>query len=286
MTEAHHLNAVVERGESLQVITEEYSRDAMTDLLKRSPEAIALAPAGALDASKLLTEFNRVSRRLLKTARTSSAQCYRWRPGREERLQFCGEIKDERTAPQQIEKLTKMLVGSVLVLVWHELNQLRTVNYDQLLESALAEATVDSHVAVAEPAESSDRKQLRNAREGLLARVPSFTSEDLASGGDSTSDNASQYALDLRNRGAVFGVRFGRAWRYPKFQFDARRRPFDEMKQVLEALSPDPKGWDRLQWFLTPHEKLGGKTPLQVWKPDRQEVIEAANTERWHGGRD
>lgn len=295
MTEAHYLNAVVERGRSLQLITEEYSRDAMASLLKRSPEAIALAPAGVLDASRLLTKFKQVSHLLIETPRASQAlswYCYRWQPRRDEPIQFCGVLKDEQKVPQQIEELAQALVGSIIIIVLQErigsrnLSRRVTVNHDQLIESVLAEATVDSNVAVTAAAESRDRGQMRTAREELLARVPSFTSEDLAAGGDSISDNPSQYALDLRNSGKVFGVRFGRVWHYPKFQFDAKRRPFVEMRQVLEALSPDPKGWDRLQWFIAPHEILKGKTPLQVWKSDRQGVIEAASTERWHGRRD
>jgi hypothetical protein len=55
------------------------------------------------------------------------------------------------------------------------------------------------------------------------------------------------------------------------------------MKSVLAALTPDQQGWDRLQWFLEPHESLRGRTPIEVWKTDRNKVIEAANTERWDG---
>jgi len=92
-----------------------------------------------------------------------------------------------------------------------------------------------------------------------------------------------ELAADQRGSGKLFGVRWGREWRYPKFQFDSGRQLYPEMKSVLSALSPDQQGWDRLQWFLHPHERLNGRTPLQVWKSDRQKVIEAAHSERWDG---
>jgi hypothetical protein len=86
--------------------------------------------------------------------------------------------------------------------------------------------------------------------------------------------------------GKLFGVRFGREWHYPAFQFDRTQKPieiFDEVKPLLAALSPDERGWDRLQWFLQPHEALNGLTPLEVWRKDRASVVAAAGTERWNG---
>jgi len=55
------------------------------------------------------------------------------------------------------------------------------------------------------------------------------------------------------------------------------------MKAVLAALAPDAQGWDRLHWFLAPHETLEGKMPLDLWKKSPLKVIEAAHTERWDG---
>jgi hypothetical protein len=75
----------------------------------------------------------------------------------------------------------------------------------------------------------------------------------------------------------------GASWLYPKFQFDEHRHVLPQMKPILSALSPDPRGWDRLQWFLEPHEVLRGRRPLDVWTSDRDKVIEAANRERWNG---
>jgi hypothetical protein len=70
--------------------------------------------------------------------------------------------------------------------------------------------------------------------------------------------------------------------RYPRFQFSDTGLPHAEMKVILAAL-PDERGWDRLQWFLTPHAVLGGRTPLEEWSVDRGNVVAAAQTERWEG---
>ncbi len=130
---------------------------------------------------------------------------------------------------------------------------------------------------------ASDREMLIRIRKEMLDTVGSYTSEDLAAAAASITSNPSQFAADQRSTGRLFGVRFGQAWHYPKFQFDSKRNTIPEMKDVLTALSPDPQGWDRLQWFLEPHERLKGRTPLEVWKADRKKVIEAAQTERWNG---
>jgi hypothetical protein len=132
--------------------------------------------------------------------------------------------------------------------------------------------------------EASDRDELIRIRKEMLEQIGgTFSSEDVALAAQSTTTNSSQLAADQRGSGKLFGVRWGREWRYPRFQFDDRRQLYPQMREVLSALSPDNPGWDRLQWFLQPHEKLKGRTPLQVWNSDRRKVIEAANTERWNG---
>jgi hypothetical protein len=159
---------------------------------------------------------------------------------------------------------------------------------DQIRKYLDTAFTYHSHVALKRAArandeESSDREAQIRVRREMLTQVGSYSSEDLAAAASSTTSNASQFAADQRGLGKFFGVRFGQAWHYPKFQFDAKRQAIPEMKQVLAALSPDEQGWDRLQWFLEPHEKLKGLTPLEIWKTDRKKVIEAANAERWNG---
>lgn len=296
MSEPQYLNAIVERGKSFRVLTEEYSRDAAEELMSHAPEAIALAPAGAVDATHLIAQ--------LKAFRGKSSIRYRshghrwncyWRDLNEQSSHYCGVFENEPHLREKFEELSRQSTLTVLLLICVESaldkifaaacsqdlpsddpwRAILTTNYDAPLERAfhLQDST-------------SERTLLRDARKELLSKVATFTSEELASAAGSISNNASQYALDLRSRGKVFGVRFGRTWHYPRFQFDAERRALPEMKVVLDALSPDPQGWDRLQWFVTPHERLTGRSPLQIWDTDRNKVIEAAQTELWHGRRD
>ena len=96
--------------------------------------------------------------------------------------------------------------------------------------------------------------------------------------------NPSQFAADMRKANRIFAVRFGRDWRYPRFQFNHGSRPlepFPEMRDVLTALAPDKRGWDRLQWFVEPNSALNGRIPLEVWSEDRSKVVEATRMEHW-----
>lgn len=297
MSEPSYLNAIVERGKSFRVLTEEYSRDAVKELMSQAPEAIALAPAGTVDATKLIAELKafRDKPRRRYRAHGHRWNCY-WRDLNEQSLRYCGVLDDERHVGEKFEELHQKRTFSILVLICVE----------SALDKAFAAACskeLPSHTPVIPFISAShfealfegvfhsketatDRASLRVVRQQLLDKVATFTSEDLATAAGSVTNNASQYALDLRSRGKVFGVRFGRTWHYPRFQFDAQRRALPEMKAVLDALSPDPQGWDRLQWFITPHERLTGRSPLQMWDSDRNKVIEAAQTEHWHGRRD
>lgn len=280
MSEARYLNAVVERRKSFRVITEEYSPAAVKEFIGEAP-AITLEPAGALDTSVLLNFANAAFDLSHRIPKPRHWECFLHRRS-EKALEFCGELGSKNLVLQKCDELSReqesaVLFVSVEIVREQVLSALRSRESDLGL---FAGHTNPSGGA------ASDRESLRDARGALLSQVDSFTSEELASAGGSISDNPSQYAYDLRNTGKVFGVRFGRTWHYPKFQFDARRRAVPEMKAVLEALTPDPQGWDRLQWFVTPHEKLYGETPLKVWFIDRQQVIDAARAEQWHGRRD
>jgi hypothetical protein len=133
--------------------------------------------------------------------------------------------------------------------------------------------------------EIDNRQALKTAYHEMLKTLDTYTSEQIAAALDSTSSNASQYAADQRMAGKMFGVQLGGEWHYPAFQFDRVQKPigiFAEVNPLLAALSPDERGWDRLQWFLASHEVLGGRTPLEMWKTNRAAVVAASNTERWN----
>ncbi len=103
----------------------------------------------------------------------------------------------------------------------------------------------------------------------MLDEVGAYTSEELAAAADSITRNARPIRTGSAKCRQDLCVRYGRGGTYPKFQFDSKRRPYSEMKAIVVAL-PDEQGWDRIQWFLNPHAKLHGHSPLEVWGTDRR----------------
>jgi hypothetical protein len=289
---AYYLSAVVGRDrDSLEVRTKIFSLANLEALLEDDPAAITFAPEGALFPERLLDIF--VERMALPAARRRPVRAQRGRP-----LWRFYEKKNYEPGLHWVRSVDSDDLKQQLDLLRHTYQVLAAFVSEGVLTDTQPFSMIDSVISEAispretrrprapqsENPEAANRKALHAAREDMLKRVGSYSSEQLASGLDSTTSNASQCAADQRKAGKVFGVRFGREWRYPKFQFDQSRKPlntFDEMKPILGALSPDERGWDRLQWFLEPHEVLGGLTPLEVWTQDRAKVVAAASTERW-----
>jgi hypothetical protein len=129
-----------------------------------------------------------------------------------------------------------------------------------------------------DPAERARR--LREIHEALLASEPTFTSADIGALRNSFNANSSQLAKDLRQAGRLFGVKRGREWLYPRFQFDDRGQLYPEMQQVLTAFTAEASQWDVLQWFQEPQATLGA-TPREIWAKDRAAVVKAAQGEHW-----
>jgi hypothetical protein len=97
----------------------------------------------------------------------------------------------------------------------------------------------------------------------------------------------SRQAIDKRRRaGDLLAVPTGSGdWRYPLWQLkEGRVLPgFEEVMVALGELSP----WSRMDFFLSPNERLGGRRPLDVLrKGDREEVdlvIQSARAEGEQG---
>lgn len=286
----YYVSAILGRDRnSLEVRTKVFSPANLRALLKNHPAAITFGPKGAWGLESLLEAF--WGRRSFHVG-NGKAHVHQWRAYERHRYE---------PMPHRVRSLDSKALE----------HQLATTRFDQMVEAAyVSEAiledvellsVIDSVIsdAIAPPSsrtsgvegKSTDqdldnRQSLKVARQEMLKAVGTFTSEDIATALDSTSSNASQYAADQRTAGKIFGVRFGREWHYPKFQFNRAQKPieiFDEVKPLLAALFPDERGWDRLQWFLQAHEGLGGLTPLQMWHKDRAAVVAAASTEHWNG---
>jgi hypothetical protein len=297
------LSAIVEHEHSPQVRTAVLTPKNFDSALDERPAAITLAPLGVLSGDLLLGAvvdkpelFKPLMRHPSKVVRW---RCYARKPGAQqfELTELMDAHSLHRKVVQLLKRVTQASTDMPACALLPDFDW--TPARDRKLRSVLALVFAHSAVGRAVPTdadpvddptsrthdddEALDRGKLVRIRKQMLDKIGSYSSEEIAAGAESTTSNASQYAADQRNAGKIFGVRFGQTWHYPKFQFDSKRRPYAEMRDVVTALSPDDQGWDRIQWFLEPHKMLHGKTPLQVWNTDRKKIVAAANTERWNG---
>lgn len=153
----------------------------------------------------------------------------------------------------------------------------------ELLDEKVTEELLDGPETLPDDrrAEAGNRARLLEARSALLAQVPTCTSEQLAELRGSTTSNASQLGQDLRKSGKVVGVRHGKSWHYPRFQFDRKGKPCPEVAEILSALGRDADPWDVLQWFAEPNALLDGRKPHETWARDRRAVVQAARGAHW-----
>jgi hypothetical protein len=290
------LSAVVSQPNApggLEVRTREFSRTNFEVLIKEDPVVIAVASEEAVSAPRLIDVIKRQVGSVPGIGKVKRSEKL-WRlydcRARTSAGDFAIEFKIIKATSLggtvMLEALQKHLgaltQASCAVLVPDYWASRPGVAIESLIRESLAPAL--KVVLNPERARARERRlALNRAREDMLEKAGTLSSEEVATGAASTSSNASQYAADLRRRGGVFGVRLGQEWLYPKFQFDEKHRVLADMEKMVAALSPDEQGWDRLQWFLEPHERLGGKTPLVVWASDRARVIAAARSEHWDG---
>ena len=280
------LSAIVEQRDAPELRTAAYSRRQLSVFLEEDPAAMTLALPGTGNAERLFNLF--LSRADVFHSLESHRRNDLWLVF----VEHANELLLQETLQREqleasVQNAAQRPAGQTIVMI-RQTEEFR-LRFDALLKAL--RRVIDSRPSrdawpSAQPfaAPESDREELMRIRRDLLEQAGgTFSSEDVAMAAQSTTTNSSQLAADQRGSGKLFGVRWGREWRYPSFQFDGDRRLYPEMRDVLTALSPDNAGWDRLQWFLQPHVKLKGRTPLQIWSSDRRMVIEAANTERWNG---
>jgi hypothetical protein len=282
------LSAILEQKDTTELRTAAYSRKQLSAFLEEDPAAITLAPPGTGNAERLFNLF-RLHWEVFHSSLESDHRRQPWLVFAEHANELLLEETIEREQLiRSVQSAARQPAGQTIVMIR------QTDDFRSRLETLLkvlrrvidARPSPDARTAMQGTvgAQESDRDELIRIRKEMLEQIGgTFSSEEVALAAQSTTNNSSQLAADQRGSGKLFGVRWGREWRYPRFQFDGRRQLYPEMKEVLTALSPDNPGWDRLQWFLQPHEILKGRTPLQVWNSDRGKVIEAANTERWNG---
>jgi len=255
-----------------------YSQESLSRMLGERPTAITVSPLGVLIPERLLELFAHI-----RTRHRSLVAAYphpRWRL-------YCRQAHEPAVhferfiATDELSRWHVVVPGGLLAFV--DDRYVVEAKLEQF-DSALAEAVVSrsEHGADEPSAESLEVRNyylLKKTRADMLQRVETYSSVELAAISQSSNANSSSFAGDLRRAGKIIGVRSGREWLYPRFQFDARLkpvRPFQEIKTILATLAPDPTGWDHLQWFLDSNSQLHGKAPLNIWNVSREQVVQAA----------
>jgi hypothetical protein len=288
---AYYLSAVIgHKPGSLEVRTTTFSSANLEALLEEQPAAIAVAPEGELAAERFLEAFRAREPMLqIQYPRRRTEQAHRWR--------YYSRRLDEHT-PHLVRSIDSYTLRiQILKPEVRKRFELLTFVREDISGEALSPSSIDCMIVEvmkpprarrqemsSEQLESDNRDGLRRTREAMLERIETYNSTQLASACDSLNVNPSQFAADMRKANRIFAVRFGRDWRYPRFQFNQGVKPlapFPEMRDVLAALAPDKRGWDRLQWFLDPNPALNGRIPWDVWREDRSKVVQAARAEQW-----
>lgn len=103
-------------------------------------------------------------------------------------------------------------------------------------------------------------------------------------------DTLNDSAARARLCGSLLGVwvETDGVFRHPDFQFDASgatRPAVADLLAVLPSNAEDQNGWRRAFWLYSPHARLAGETPAEVFVHDAGSVIDAARAE-FHGQTD
>lgn len=107
----------------------------------------------------------------------------------------------------------------------------------------------------------------------------------------SPGENSNQLATRMRRAGNLLGVYLpmpGDNWRFPHWQFRADGQPVEQLKEILRVMREKghfydsqrrTTGWGEVEWFISRHVLLDGKTPAEVLPVDPNGVLWAATTE-------
>ena len=115
----------------------------------------------------------------------------------------------------------------------------------------------------------SPASELSRKVQATLMGVPMLSSEEVSMRLGSRAGNPRQYAMELRNRGELLGVKRGNRYLYPEFQFDgARQAVYEVVKEVLRLLDAGEDPWGVLSWWVSPNARIPGNRAPKDLLPD------------------
>jgi hypothetical protein len=207
--------------------------------LRKSPRPIELGPIGVVDAPDeivlvIITEESALLRKLRVRGRAVDA--------RELRLQLAGaEAAVEEVARGQPAPIAPQLTAAEAAL---------------LDDAGMVEQAIDAP----SPLERS-RIELH-----LLVRG-SLTIDDAARALGVTTSRLRQRLSHSRR--TLYGIKQGRGWRIPRFQFEARDRLVRGIDRVLPRVRDDAHPLEVRDWFTLPHQDLviggGERVSPKAW---------------------
>lgn len=100
------------------------------------------------------------------------------------------------------------------------------------------------------------------ARIQYLEETPVLTAAQIHDLSGLNSRNRSEPASRWKKEGKTFGIRVGKPYVYPAFQFK-EGRPCEGLAEILDALPDDMTGWQTAFWFTSGNGWLNGDQPQQ-----------------------
>ncbi len=113
-----------------------------------------------------------------------------------------------------------------------------------------------------------------SARSEYLDRTPVLTAAEIHDLSGLGSRNQSEPASRWQKEGNTFGIRVGRPYLFPAFQF-LDGRPREGLSEILAALPKDFTAWQKAFWFASGNGWLDGDKPEQRLD-DVSKVVDAA----------
>ena len=111
----------------------------------------------------------------------------------------------------------------------------------------------------------AQKRSAGEAKRSLLEGTELLTATEVSRLLGSRSENARQYANNLRKKGELLWVPRANQYLYPAFQFDPeRKRVFPEVPIVCRILNVAADPWGVLSWWTSPNARISDRKPREL----------------------